>query len=363
MCSLFQLLPGYTLPEEWLFNAVHNNEHGYGVLLKENKKIQVIKDLPAKPDPDKLFKLLKEHEDVERWVHLRNMSQGTITLDNVQPIQVYHSKKRDVFFLHNGTIGNLFVPENMKDSLPEKINTDMSDSRRYAISRIAPYLLRFHGNSGPADIHDPFLNTMLVNGWTTVNGRAVLVSSDQDHVLLNSTGWESLKDPNGEEFLSSNDDYFKILKRGSLFDQRKKEEDAKKAKNAPARILPGGKGADSSTGVYKLEYPPFEETLSLSEAMVDCLEEYDLYTPEGFVAMAYLEESELLPLFRDNLSDAVTMFLYLTSYLKDATIANEKLVKENAELLANQTKTKNDPVEIDPLNIVDTYKEQEVHVG
>jgi hypothetical protein len=80
--------------------------------------------------------------------------------------------------------------------------------------------------------------------------------------------------------------------------------------------------------VHILDCIPFERSHSLSEDFVNILEEYDLYSPEGFVALSYIDKSELYKLFKDNLDDAVLMFMYLTSYLRDATEANEKLIKQ-----------------------------------
>lgn len=326
MCSIFQLLPGYTLPYDLLFNAIHNNEHGYGILLKSDKKIQVIKELPKVVDPDKVYKILKDNEDIERWVHLRNASQGEITMDNVQPIQVYHSGKRDVYFMHNGTIYSVYTPENQKVHILETIDDKKdSDSRKFALTRIAPLLTRFKGINGSADIEDPFLQEVINQRWDSTKGRAVLISSDQAPYLMHSVGWEKVQDGEGNSFLSSNDDYFKHIKRGTLFEKIKEEEDKKKPKNM---VVVNGPPQE---GIFILESPAFEKELSLSEDMVNILEEYDLQTEEGFIAMANIEHTELKKLFKDNLTDACTMFMYVCQYLKEATLVNRELTKKKKE--------------------------------
>ncbi len=209
MCSVIKLVPGYTLPYEYLFNAVHNNEHGYGVLLKENKRIHVKKELPQKVDPESLYKYLKDNEDVERWVHLRNISAGALHLDNVQPIQVYQSNKRQVWFVHNGTITYQTIGDKFKKSLTVDIDDKIhSDSFRYAHQKVAPLLLRLKGENGMGDIQDPLVQELLEKSWQYGFGRAALISSDQDEFLLNSNHWvliEDTVDPN-IKFLASNDD-------------------------------------------------------------------------------------------------------------------------------------------------------------
>jgi predicted glutamine amidotransferase len=329
-----------------LFNAVHNNEHGYGVLIKANNKIQVIKDMPAKVDPDKIYKILKDNEDAERWVHLRNASAGEVHMDNVQPIQVYHSAKRDIYFMHNGTVYNVYVPDAQKEHIQELDTKKDSDSRQYALAKIAPLLTRLKGSQGSADLSDPFIQEVILNKWISTSGRAVLIVNDQPPLLLNSSGWEKIKDENGKEFLASNDDYFKEIKRGTLFNERKAEEEKKKGK------LPAVQTVQKVGDIEILKYPPFERTISLSKQIVDILEEVDLFTADGFIAMASFEESEIHKLFKENIDDATTMFMLLTNYLRSITIAYQELTKNNKE---NKLEKK--------IEMNKRKAEQEVHVG
>lgn len=366
MCSIVQLLSGTMIDYEYLFNAMHNNEHGIGVLLKANGKIYTKKELPVKVDVDKFYKYLEENKDVERWFHLRNCSSGDVSKANVQPIQVYHSSKRDVFFMHNGTIMNTqLVPESQKSLIDIDINDNkLSDSVRFAMSKIAPVLLRTKGQNGMADIEDPFVQEILINRWQYGHGRGVLISSDQNPLLLNSANWEKIKNKDGTEFLASNDDYFKELKRGTLYDERKREREAKEAKNTSIVKVNEQNSMFKKNGrdIHSIEYPPFHHTLGLSEQVMDMLEEYDLYSPEGYIALGYIDKSELYEMFKENPYDATTMFIYLTSYLKDATISQQELVK----LLA---KTNRELADIKKQNVGTNKKasngtgSEEVHVG
>lgn len=333
MCSIFRLLPGYTLPYNMLYNVVHNNEHGYGIILKEKNRIQVIKELPNPVDPEKLHNLLKEHEDVERWVHLRNQTKGDISLDNVQPIQVYDSNKRQVYFMHNGTIYGTAIPKEHEALIdPSALDAKSSDSKVFALSKIAPILLRFKGEKGLADLEDPFLQSTLRNSWQAGNGRGVLISNDQPGLLLSPASWETIKDSEGKEFLASNNEYFSEVKRGTLFEKIKKEKEEASRKTF---LLSPPKNDNTDSDVFLLKHPPFEKQMSYSNEVIDLLQEYDLYSEAGFIQLAYLEESELAPLFKEHWNDALTMFMFLTTFLREATLANQKLMDKlkKAELL------------------------------
>lgn len=359
MCSIFQLLPGFNIPDNLLFNAVHNNEHGYGILFRENKKIRVDKAMPEKVDPEALGKILKDHDDVERWVHLRNRSEGDVSINNVQPIQIFESKKRSLWFVHNGTIySGLTVPDNQKKFLTETLSEKIdSDSRKFAVGKLMPLFARFQGQHGFGDLTDPFLQEWLSKLWVHGHGRAAIISSDQDPLLFNASGWEKIKTPDGE-FLASNNEYFEKLTRGTLFMQRKAEEDKKRGNVETKTVF--GRGVKPS-GLYELTYPPFEETISLSENIETILEEYDLYSPEGFINMSFLESSEVKKLFTDHLDDAVVLFLYLTNMLKDEVQETTNL-KEQIEILKgrNQSLIKET---WENGGDIDQVMENSVHVG
>lgn len=354
MCSIFQLLPGFNIPDNLLFNAVHNNEHGYGILFRENKRIKVDKAMPEKVDPEALGKILKEHDDVERWVHLRNRSEGDVSINNVQPIQIFESKKRSLYFVHNGTIySGLTVPDDQKKFLTEELSDKIdSDSRKFAVGKLMPLFSRFQGQHGFGDLTDPFLRELLAKMWTNAHGRAAIISSDQDPVLFNPSGWEKIKTPDGE-FLASNNEYFDKLTRGTLFMQRKAEEDKKRGNVQPKQAF--GRSGLKPSGLYELTYPPFEETISLSEGIETILEEYDLYSPDGFIAMSFLEASEIKKLFVDHLDDAVVLFMYLTNMLKDQVLETNDFSEQVTVLKARieNLKSWQEPEE----------KEAEVHVG
>lgn len=362
MCSIFQQVEGYTLPFELLFNAVHNNEHGWGILFKDNKtkKIEVKKGLPDKVDPQAIYQMLKDNEDVERWVHLRNCSQGEITLDNVQPIPVFHSAKKDVFFMHNGTIYSISVPDDQKAHLDlDLTDTRISDSVKFAKAKIAPILSRFKGENGAADIRDPFLIENLGNKWHHGHGRGVLIANDQDSTFFNKGQWETIKDGSGGEFLASNNDYFKELKRGTLFNERKAKEEAAKRKkeekeraNSPQISSENLPYANKMGGITVLQYPPFLKQQSLTEETLNLIDEVDVFTPEGFAMLSWMDHVEAKSLLTNNPEDGAYLFLTLVNYLKDMVDALERTNQKND----NATK------------LIASMKEQEklknyVHIG
>lgn len=325
MCSVLRLDAKYNLPYEMLFNAVHNNSHGYGILLKDNNKIEIRQGLSEEPNPDEIYKILEDNKDIERWVHLRNASKGDVTNDNLQPFSVYSSNKRQVYFMHNGTINYMAVSQDVKDHLDVRVDTAFnspdSDSRQFAYARLQPLLNRLKGENGMADITDVFIKDLLGAMWNSQNGRGVLVCNDLDPLYLNITGWEWIEDGSGGKFFASNDEYFKKLIRGKLFDQRKKEEEAKR----PQTLLPK---PSARKGVHPLACSPFKTTMSVGK-MTDLLAECDLYTPEGYTLLNFLDYDEIQELIKHDSIGFGTMFMLLTKYLSDETKKNRDLERKH----------------------------------
>lgn len=330
MCSIFRLPPGYNIPEELLFNAVHNNAHGYGVLLKENKRIQVISDMPTAPNPEAIYKILKDNDDVERWVHLRNQSRGAIVDTNVQPFCVFNSNKRQVYFMHNGTINYISIPERIKSTLDVPVDTSNnsqdSDSRQFAFGKLQPLLKSLKGANGVADLHEPIICEIIGSLWQHSHGKGVLISSDQDPFFFNQSNWVNIDDKNGGQFLASNDEYFSKLVRGTLFDQREAERKAKEEKEKPKSKLP----APTFAGVKPLTCTPFRNSLGVGK-MENLLAEANLYTPEGYMLLTFLDYDEIIELMKTDETGFAVMFMNLCDFLKVETnnrIAVEK--KHNA---------------------------------
>jgi hypothetical protein len=324
MCSIFQLLEGYTIPKELLFNAMHNNEHGYGILLKDNKtkKIKLISKLTTEPEVDEVYKILKDNEDCERWVHLRNQSAGEVNTDNVQPFHVFHSNKRDVFWMHNGTIytGGLDYSDAIKDRLVVELDTKKdSDSRVFAFSKIQPFINHWKGEKGFGDIHDSLFVEHFRKLWSSGWGRSVFVSSDQPALLLSANSWEEIDDGNGGTFTASNDTYFKKLTRGKLYLKQEAERRAKEAeenKNKPNAL--DKLTVNKIIGITELTSSSFRQTYFLSEEFQGAFHEIDLFDEDCYALLNLLSFTEIKNIMLQHPESFVVLFMNLTETLSQA---------------------------------------------
>ena len=348
MCSIFQLVEGYTLPFEMLHNAMHNNEHGYGILLRDKttKKIELVEKLTEEPEVEDVYKLLKDNEHLERWVHLRNTSVGAVNKDNVQPFHVYSSKKRDVYWMHNGQIPPIAYEkiDRIKDHLIHDMKTGVdSDSRLYAFTKIQPFINRFKGENGFGDIHDPFFIDHFEKQWQKHWGRSVFVSSDQGFLAMNIGDWETIEDTTGGKFLASNDTYFNKIIRGKLFKaqeeervRKEKEEEAKKPKNALVVVGKPGPGE-----IGRLTPETFNQSYFLDSEFENAFTEFDLFDEEVYIQLAMLSHAEIKNAMIKFPESFALLFMSLTDAYKQSI---DKLDETSRRLR-------------------DEVKEKEVHVG
>src|SRR5688572_30033913 len=107
MCKIVRLLPGQMLTDEQLFNAVYNNWHSYGVVIKDGKKgMDIIRNVPesGETDPKDVWKILKDSMNYERILHVRHNTAGSNDVKNCHPFDVLYlpKKKRQIVFAHNG---------------------------------------------------------------------------------------------------------------------------------------------------------------------------------------------------------------------------------------------------------------------
>lgn len=228
MCVIFALGAGATINKTQLFNAVYNNWHGYGLILKdETGRLQVLRGFDENgTDPEVVWKLLEDNKDIERHLHVRHSTKGAEDESNVQPFGVYSSNTRDVFFMHNGTL----YPFGSNNS------TGKSDTLEFCEKILTPSLLRWDGTNGKGDYTDEeFYRLIMEKHWNNTS-MGLLVSNDLPYVRIGS-GWSQYKHPDetseGEVFVS-NTSYFDKVQRGPRFlvleELRREREAAEKSK-------------------------------------------------------------------------------------------------------------------------------------
>lgn len=331
MCVIFQLRPGYTLPKKLLDNAVNNNPHGYGIIIKRDNKLEVIKDTPENGnDPDVIYKILKDNEDAERFVHVRWRTAGTISEDNTQPFKVYADEfGREIWFAHNGTL-NEYATRTYVNGVHQQNDGD-SDSKKFAENVLIKYLPKLKGDAGIADIQDRAIQDLLDKYWSnSYSNKGILICSDLDPYYFGLVNWKTINVKeviDGKEvhssFFASNDDYFERMKRGPLFEkleqERKKREEEEKAKNSPWAAIGGASSKDSpfSSGFLK--------KYGVSDKAKELLEDFDFYDPDHYVGLSNLTYHEIKNVF-DNLNsdDRASVALYITHFLKNERIKSDE---------------------------------------
>lgn len=342
MCAIIQLQPGYTPPYSLIQHAAWNNPHGYGLIVKKKNKLEIIKELPPDGnDPQKIFGLLKKNEDAERFLHVRWKTQGDVSEENIHPFKVFSHKGRDIWFMHNGTLGS-YGPSyvhgsNMGTNVPQP-----SDSKKFADTVLTPILSKVIGPNGLGDIEDPIVFQIIDKYWSYSN-KGVLIATDLDPMFLGKHQWQTIKTSeivDGEEvtgsFYASNDDYFKELKRGPVFEKlkaaREEEERQRRLANAATRPTVDSR-SDLPEGVTALTCPAWSERFSLTDDIQDICEDNDLYSPEGHIAMANMTYEDVMTLVRKSPEGCATLLYYLTDFLKHATNELDKTKKkqESAE--------------------------------
>lgn len=220
MCAILDLFPGAMPLKEHLFNAVHNNWHSYGLILKDgNGRIQMNKVCPepGEYNPEVIWKLLEDNKDVNRILHLRHTTKGGTSQENAQPFCVYASDSRQIYFMHNGTLHGFGSHLSNEDAV--------SDTREFCEKVVSPALLRWHGDNGLADYTDKEFTRLVLDKQWTMNSRGLFVSNDLPTIYYGN-GWKRYQqeDPDAPAIWVSNDDYFKAIIRGPEYEKVKEEE-------------------------------------------------------------------------------------------------------------------------------------------
>lgn len=198
MCVICVLKPGYVPSQKLITNAVLNNPDGFGLIIKDRGKLEVIKDCDVSKgnDPDRIYGELCVAQEHQRILHVRKNTVGRTELANTHPFTVMKALDgRHIEFMHNGTL-HKWRPG---------AESTLSDSHNFALSFMSPLLYRFTSpENGLGDYTDKFFNNLLGDTFGTMN-RGLLVANDLDPVLLGK--WEEIGDGD-EKFWASNNDYF-----------------------------------------------------------------------------------------------------------------------------------------------------------
>src|SRR5690242_17622380 len=150
MCKIVILKKGQMLPFDKLQNAVWNNWHSYGIVVKGPKKFDIFKKVADGDDgeisADEIQDILAKNQEFDRFLHVRHNTAGATDEGNTHPMTVYRDKHRQVEFMHNGT---LYEYKSKKPSADGKSLVDddsgPSDTRNFADEVLIPYLKMMKG--------------------------------------------------------------------------------------------------------------------------------------------------------------------------------------------------------------------------
>lgn len=236
MCNIFWLEPKQMPTKLQVYNAVYNNWHSMGAVIRHHgkhkdggDKLEVINHVPEKGevDPKMVYELMGDNIDHQRIIHVRHNTAGKTDLSNCHPFKVFESKDDEIYFMHNGT---LYTYKEMVNGVA--VEDGPSDSLNFANKILIPL---FEKLKNP-DINNTLTQTIINKFWAG-NNRGILISRQSEKPVLidlQANPWKKVPGDGGSEFISSNNDYFTEVKRGPEYTRReaaKKEMEEKKRGN------------------------------------------------------------------------------------------------------------------------------------
>lgn len=201
MCVIIQLLENQVMDMAKLSMAAVNNPHGYGLVIKDGDKLETIKRLPKggnNENIEEIMELLDDHQDKERFLHLRYSTAGGVSDSNLHPFTVFNKDGHEIQLMHNGTMYRF----QEKDSV-------YSDTFHFCQNIVRPLLDAVGG-----DISKPIVHTVLGEFIGSVS-RVCLISNKYPTLFFGD--WKEVECCN-KKIKCSNDDYFttrKISETGS----------------------------------------------------------------------------------------------------------------------------------------------------
>jgi hypothetical protein len=324
MCNIICLRPG-VLPKKKEFETmVYNNWHGYGLILKVDNKLEVIKDVPEENDPEEIWKLLTDNLEAERFLHVRHATAGDIDMDNAHPFPVISTKKTDIWFMHNDTLPE-YEPKSIMAIPANDPRKAWSDSRLFVEEFLTPLFAEMRGEP---DLTSPMFRKIMQKFWPLNGNRGLLISNRQEPAYLGS--WCTKEGQDGFKFPSANDQYFYEVSRGpekTRIEIKKAEakrladaEAAKTGATVNSKVVPFAKGKSRI-----LRNDHFTKASGMTQAWSDIANDPALYDPENLLALSNATASEMEGLMQKLGDDVVYFILYLTNAVRDNIEENQRL--------------------------------------
>lgn len=264
MCVIIHLLPEHSINEDILSNALHNNWHSWGIITKDaqaekKKRLKVFRgvaengDLEERDpragschkDFDEIKRIINDGQKLERFIHFRHATRGTVDMPNCHPLPLFENDDRQVFMMHNGSFsGNLggFVQREVKDGYRVPVNNNFVPSDTFEF--VNAHLKEPLGYFSEGDYTDPMFQKHIWGPlWGRVGSTSKVILIANDLEPMRAGPWVTFVDKEGQNaYYASNNDYFKDVIRGPLHEallRKKKEEEEK---NKPTVINVGKTG-------------------------------------------------------------------------------------------------------------------------
>lgn len=340
MCVIMAFTPGSMMNKEQFFNAVYNNWHGWGLILKDaNDKLQVLKGFNEEgTDPEVLWKLLNDNIDIDRYLHVRHSTKGSTDESNLHPFPVYNSTTREIHFMHNGTLHGF-----------GQYTSGKSDTLEFCEKILAPSLLRWVGPEGKGDYTDPeFVPLIIEKQWTT-GSTGLFISNDLPMKRIGN-GWKEYEHPKNADdskglIYVSNTLYFEKVSRGPRFQKLEAERKAREAKaveEAKKAYSTSGNSSNEQTsakraGVIKFVESNLAKDDEIIRAMNTVVSRFDLDDPHDLVKLTSATYEEWLAFVDEDaeqgLFTTAALIEHLLIHVRKLTIANHglKLKQKRAE--------------------------------
>jgi predicted glutamine amidotransferase len=320
MCCILILPAGFMPPKEMIQNVTWNNPDGYGLILKDSeaKRIQVIKKTPnegyKENDPEEIYTLLEDNKDIDRYLHVRYRTVGPIDVDNQHPFTAFYSDKRQVYFMHNGTLNDYKPAQVYQGGHLTQSNDTISDSKKFNDDILFPLLNVTLTANGKGDYTDKFINKTIEKYWGLGDNKGLLVSNDLPDLMIAKDRWKFIKTEGNEGFWSSNDSYYSRLQRGPEYDRRKKKlEEEEKAKKPRFQT---GKEV-SPWEVSSLSSIDLEKKVRLTSSACELFKDMDFQTEEGLSYLSFLTDLEMQDALKKNPDEFVAIFSHVTEKYTD----------------------------------------------
>jgi len=337
MCEILYLKAGVMPVEEEFRNMCHNNWHSYGMVTLIDGKMDIKKKVPASGeiDPDELLKLVEADIAYDRFVHVRHNTAGATTLENCHPFDVFYSNKRQIVFMHNGTMYEYKSVTYTAQGVKQDDNLGPSDTQNFTNRVLVPYLSGLDFGNGHGDIEDERVITLIKKFFPATGNRGLLISSDQKPLFLGD--WKKTQGTKGEEIICANADYFKKVIRGP--------EDTRRVARLKQLELEAAaaKGSQVQTkGTVGQEVVPFtlfnfptpnkpsnnHGVFHLKESLKGILNDYNIWDRSCAVALGAATHAEL----REIASVPETAATLMDWIFADYATMNEELEETEAKL-------------------------------